>query len=775
LDVSVGTVTLPGTPTPMPNNIFAQDSRGLNIRAFYLVTDGSDYSPALGKAIAKFNSNYASGSFTPVYIPSGIWPLNTPLATQFAPSVPASLGGNRMFSSFLELGSGFTGTLFSCSQTPVQFTTPTILPNINAGATGNNNGCNLHDISITGNTASTGQDAIVLSDNVDSARIERVSVYDVPGYCLSAGGTLNQTHAFLRESNVEDLTCYNTGTATKPAIDISSTGTQDASNVDDFHKIRVYSSVGEGFVLENGNITSPVRQITLDAVNVENSLGGSNYRIGSTALTGFVQSIVLQNVLAVSPSAGNYNFLITAAGTSSAVSNITLDNARSMPGAGTGGGLNVQYGKNIAINFSTATAAGTQVTVGCGLTGYLSIKGQGDEASYTKSVCGTLTPGLLRIANDPTYNPQVMSSLSIGSGGGTVTAIDSTGGTLATKTNVSAALPSATTGQLYGGSGAAGVAQAVTPGAGLALSSGTLSATAAASSTSCTLISTTTTTTLATLFPTAKIFSATVLSAGNAGASGVTSVTGTAYSGGSGASGGGRCDVPWQSVANFPSSITLVVGTAGVHGTPPSNGVAGTSSSAFGYIAYPAGTSSVGGTAVNAASGGTGGCMGGAGGNSSGTTAGTAPVLGGLNGVGISAGNSAPTSQSTPGSGAAGVNAAAGALGGASISGASGAGSGAGMATVQALLAGGNGGRAGIITNALGGTTAGAAGAAGTTVAGQLQGSGGAGGANNSAGVGGAGGAGALGAGGGGGGDGSTGGGPGGDGGPAGIQICGAS
>jgi hypothetical protein len=54
--------------------------------------------------------------------------------------------------------------------------------------------------------------------------------------------------------------------------------------------------------------------------------------------------------------------------------------------------------------------------------------------------------------------------------------IPAASGTIATVANINTALPSATTSQLYGGTGSAGVAQAVTVGSGLSLSGGTLTA-----------------------------------------------------------------------------------------------------------------------------------------------------------------------------------------------------------------------------------------------------------------------------------------------------------
>jgi len=60
---------------------------------------------------------------------------------------------------------------------------------------------------------------------------------------------------------------------------------------------------------------------------------------------------------------------------------------------------------------------------------------------------------------------------------GTTTLTLPTTGTLATTSNINSALPSATTSQLYGGSGSAGAAQVVTVGSGLALSGGTLTST----------------------------------------------------------------------------------------------------------------------------------------------------------------------------------------------------------------------------------------------------------------------------------------------------------
>lgn len=63
------------------------------------------------------------------------------------------------------------------------------------------------------------------------------------------------------------------------------------------------------------------------------------------------------------------------------------------------------------------------------------------------------------------------SAVTVGSG------LSLSGATLTSTVNLSAALPSATTSQLYGGTGAAGTAQAITLGTGLSMSGTTLNAT----------------------------------------------------------------------------------------------------------------------------------------------------------------------------------------------------------------------------------------------------------------------------------------------------------
>jgi hypothetical protein len=400
--VDTSTVTLPSAPNPLPLTQSFVDARGLNIRAYHSVGDGADYSPALSLAYQTMNTNYlVGGLYTPVYIPPGAnWTLNTPLTTLPAASVPAALVGNGLRHSWLTLGVNFTGPVYRCSQTPLVFTTPTILP------TATSSGCRVQDLSITGNTTSSGQQGLMFYDAVDGALVSNVSIYDLPGPCLSAGTVLNKTNAFFRESLIDGLTCYNTGSAgTIPTLYVSSTGTQDASNQDLIRHFRSFSSAADGVVVENANLTSPVRQITFLDAKVENS-AGNNFRIGSSSLTGSITTIDCISCAGISPSSGNSNLLVTAVGTASAVANSSFTDFLSLAGAGTGGGVNIQYGKNLTVSMVANTTTGTQVTVGCGINGPLTITGQGDESTYTTSVCGSLTAGLLRFGSAATISPK---------------------------------------------------------------------------------------------------------------------------------------------------------------------------------------------------------------------------------------------------------------------------------------------------------------------------------------------------------------------------------
>lgn len=226
-----------------------------------------------------------------------------------------------------------------------------------------------------------------------------------------------------------------------------------------------------------GTVTSGTLDLTLETVNSDVGTYGSAFEVPIITVDGkgLITSIT---TVAVSSSSANITggsageipwqsapntTLFTAAGTSNQLLQSNGTSSPTWTSAPTITGTNIS-GTATSLNIGGNAAT---VTTNANLTGDVTSVG---NATTVVSVGGND----ITLAGAFTTSGAYALTLTTG---GTTNVTLPTSGTLATTTNINTALPSATTSQLYGGSGVDGIADIVTVGSGLSLSGGTLTST----------------------------------------------------------------------------------------------------------------------------------------------------------------------------------------------------------------------------------------------------------------------------------------------------------
>jgi hypothetical protein len=319
--------------------------------------------------------------------------------------------------------------------------------------------------------------------------------------------------------------------------------------------------------------------------------------------------------------------------------------------------------------------------------------------SSTTAACGTGAAGAVQACGSTLVEPN-------GTTATTQTAGDNTN-KIATDLFVATAIPSGTTSTVYGGTGNAGVARALTLGGNLAISGTTLTSIQPT-------ITTFTTNGTYTKKSTSSIIEVLVIGGGGGGGFGGTYA---AASGGSGGGGGGAGGVNYGAflAANVSSSVPITVGTAGAAGTASVTPTGGTQVGQGGYgtpsyfgtlMAASGGGGGSAGSLTTASGGGSGGVNYGYNGFSGTTSAGGNNVYGQYGGYGTGG----STNQNPYNTGAGGGTTSAGIANSGSNSqfGYTGGGSGGGFAVSGAAQVGGQSGTgiyAGVIAVNPGGST----------------------------------------------------------------------
>jgi hypothetical protein len=247
----------------------------------------------------------------------------------------------------------------------------------------------LRDLSIVGSTGSSNtQDAIELYDRNDFADIGPVDVFFVHGQCLGIGKLSADTIGYTRESGFRDIHCFHTGTASTPAVLVSSTSASgsDATNELKFYRLQVFDSPGVGLSITNPNNFNATRLIEFFAPRVEQS-AADNIQVGSSSDAGGVNSIHFFGLESITPGAGNsgfYGLNLDTAGVQ--MYGIMVYGAYIGPcGAGTCKGINIGNVRLSQLNVTDISASGTDVTYTTSVGTNVILNGGNNEQNWTYS------------------------------------------------------------------------------------------------------------------------------------------------------------------------------------------------------------------------------------------------------------------------------------------------------------------------------------------------------------------------------------------------------
>jgi hypothetical protein len=384
-NVSGSAVTATGSTTSRTlQDRFAQV---INVKDYGAVGNGiADDSAAFVAAINQENAYSAAGTPAIIYVPGGTYLLSAntlPTMTR-----GGAIVGDGQHKTYIMVGTSYSGDVFSWSLSwmAADYGGSTLVPaNDKAGPI-------LKNLSIVGNTSATNvQNAIEFYDEDDFVNIENVDVYFMHGQCLGMGATKSAASAYVRESYFANLQCWDTGTASLPAISVSSTTNNgsDASNELKFYRIQIFRSAGVGLSITNPNNFSATRLIEFFGLRVENS-GADNIQVGSQADAGQINDIYFYGVESLSPGAANSGFYALNLDTTGQQEySINVYGATLGPcGSGTCNGLNIGNIRLSSLQILNIGATGTSVNYTANAGTSIVLNGNGAEQGWSYTYGG---------------------------------------------------------------------------------------------------------------------------------------------------------------------------------------------------------------------------------------------------------------------------------------------------------------------------------------------------------------------------------------------------
>ena len=334
-------------------------------------TGVADDSAALARAIRVANLHTSVGKPACVYIPAGIYRIET------APPAFALAGcvkGDGSAQTILSIAPEFTGDLFAWSEAWEPRTPgPTVV-----------------GLTVKGSAdASAIQNAFVFYDRNDEVFMEDVTVKNLHGRALYSGVTKKMPQAFMRESHMISLRFFNDGAPGVPVVEFNSVGTGeiDGTNEIRLSMVDIYGAAGPSLVIRNASSGS-VRNITLEALRIEglqqNVFGpsqGDLLTIGDPVMTGIVNNIVMTDVELIDPGEGYCALRMVEPSGHPAPYQIFV---RGFIGGGQpyGEGLCINAGRTSTFHFSGMHTLGTNVVIGPGVN-QIVLDGDGLEKDWT--------------------------------------------------------------------------------------------------------------------------------------------------------------------------------------------------------------------------------------------------------------------------------------------------------------------------------------------------------------------------------------------------------
>lgn len=381
----------PGTSAS--RSLGARAAEVINILDFNAsANDGStDASVALAAAVNRANTLKASGKFLPIYLPPGTYKIAATPIPQF--NGPGSVIGAGRHRTFIKIDPSYTGgQLFKWTDawlaTQYSYAGPTV--NIAAQVAGPI----LKDFTVVGDlTAAQQQDVFIFNDRVDLLSLDDVAVFNVPGRVFYVGQTQNTTQAYMRESKFRNFYIWGSGTASVPALEISSVGSGDASNTIEFHGLDVLGSVGQGIVIRNAASSAHTRLIHFYGLRVEGN-GKDGLVIGDAVMTGIVDEIHILGFRGNNSTSTYATIRTTAPDVAHAPFNIFVQGTID---SGNGDGVCIDAGRNMQFRLTNLAVSGTAIKVASNVTvgGSLLFDGNGNERSWSKSVDATSNNSLV--------------------------------------------------------------------------------------------------------------------------------------------------------------------------------------------------------------------------------------------------------------------------------------------------------------------------------------------------------------------------------------------
>ncbi len=390
----------------------------LNVRSFGALGNGlNDDTAAFIAAINQVNARLAAGTPATLYVPAGVYYINgsTPLPTF---TRGGSLIGDGLHKTYIKLGPGYVGDLFSWSEAWAL----NAYNGTSLNTAADQAGPAIQGLTILGSqTSPSQQNAFTFYDRDDFIAMRDVAVYFLNGRALYMGVAKNMPgHAYARESRFAGLLFWACGTSAVPAVEINSVGSagEDATNELSFYGLDIFAPVGRGLVIHNSNTSVGVRLIRFFGLRAEGGLTGSAgdlVVIGDTSLAGNVNNVQIYGFEGDAAPAGYATLRLTAPSGAAAPYNITVEGT--IP-TSNGDGVHVDAGRQIRLLLSDIHApSGTAVTVGPStLVGSnIEVSGNGAETSWTykidpTSVQNVRTPAYPLLGNPSTGIARAISA-----------------------------------------------------------------------------------------------------------------------------------------------------------------------------------------------------------------------------------------------------------------------------------------------------------------------------------------------------------------------------
>ena len=285
----------------------------LNIRAgcsgLKALGDGTtDDSAAIAACITLANTLTGAGTHVVIYAPAGKYLIKGTQLPRIYLASTALIGDGREKTIFMVDPAYSYGAVFSWDESwlvgiPTQNTS-----NFNYNL--DRLGARVEGLSIWGtNTAPTEQDALVFYDRNDFVLIRDVNVFFMNGQCLRAGAsTLNTSFSYMRESEIWDFKCWESGTSTKAAVEISATGAGDTSNEIQMHGVNIFGATSVGMLIHNNNTSGKqTGAIGIWGLRIENS-ANDNLDIGKSGDSGATGNIFVVGAIFNSPGGSNTGY-----------------------------------------------------------------------------------------------------------------------------------------------------------------------------------------------------------------------------------------------------------------------------------------------------------------------------------------------------------------------------------------------------------------------------------------------------------------------------------